>query len=172
MYKNFNLTEQEKKQIMEMHKSHGYKKPLNEDIISTNPEPTNPMRNQQVEMGWEQLLSGALKLSPKAKMIRFKDNKYKADENSLNWGSHSGPGYDWGLSIAKLGLSGRGEFVFQSAMPQKSQMVLDLAKKYNLNVRQLGGNNSLESDDIYSIPVSKLLSFLKEAIMACLNTHS
>jgi hypothetical protein len=31
MYKNFNLTEQEKKQIMEMHKSHGYKKPLHEN---------------------------------------------------------------------------------------------------------------------------------------------
>lgn len=31
MYKNFNLTEEEKKQIMKMHKSHGYKKPINEE---------------------------------------------------------------------------------------------------------------------------------------------
>ena len=30
MYKNFKLSEEEKKQIMEMHKNHGYKKPLNE----------------------------------------------------------------------------------------------------------------------------------------------
>jgi hypothetical protein len=30
MYKNFNLTEEERKQIMEMHKSHGYKQPVNE----------------------------------------------------------------------------------------------------------------------------------------------
>lgn len=30
MYKNFNLTEEERKQIMEMHGSHGYKKPINE----------------------------------------------------------------------------------------------------------------------------------------------
>ena len=30
MYKNFNLTDEERKEIMEMHKSHGYKKPLNE----------------------------------------------------------------------------------------------------------------------------------------------
>jgi hypothetical protein len=30
MYKNFNLTEEERKQIMEMHKSHGYKAPINE----------------------------------------------------------------------------------------------------------------------------------------------
>lgn len=31
MYKNFKLTEEEKKHIMEQHKMHGYKKPLNED---------------------------------------------------------------------------------------------------------------------------------------------
>ena len=30
MYKNFNITEEEKQQIMEMHKSHGYKQPINE----------------------------------------------------------------------------------------------------------------------------------------------
>ena len=30
MYKNFNLTDEERQQIMESHKSHGYKKPLNE----------------------------------------------------------------------------------------------------------------------------------------------
>jgi hypothetical protein len=30
MYKNFNLTEEERKQIMEMHQSHGYKKPAEE----------------------------------------------------------------------------------------------------------------------------------------------
>ena len=31
MYKNFNLTDEERKEIMEQHKSHGYKKPLNEN---------------------------------------------------------------------------------------------------------------------------------------------
>lgn len=30
MYKNFNLTEEEKSQILEMHQSHGYKKSLKE----------------------------------------------------------------------------------------------------------------------------------------------
>lgn len=30
MYKNFNITEEERKQIMEMHMSHGYKQPINE----------------------------------------------------------------------------------------------------------------------------------------------
>lgn len=32
MYKNFNLTDEERKQIMESHKSHGYKKPISEII--------------------------------------------------------------------------------------------------------------------------------------------
>lgn len=32
MYKNFNLTDEERKEIMESHKSHGYKKPVNEVI--------------------------------------------------------------------------------------------------------------------------------------------
>lgn len=30
MYKNFNLTEEERKQILESHSAHGYKKPMNE----------------------------------------------------------------------------------------------------------------------------------------------
>jgi hypothetical protein len=44
MYKNFNLTDEERKEIMEMHKSHGYKKPLNElddkdvDLVRGNPD--------------------------------------------------------------------------------------------------------------------------------------
>ena len=32
MYKNFNLTDKERKEILESHKSHGYKKPINEVI--------------------------------------------------------------------------------------------------------------------------------------------
>jgi hypothetical protein len=31
MYKNFNLTEEERKEIMESHESHGYKKPIRND---------------------------------------------------------------------------------------------------------------------------------------------
>jgi hypothetical protein len=30
MYKNFNITEKERQQILEQHKSHGYRRPLNE----------------------------------------------------------------------------------------------------------------------------------------------
>ena len=40
MYKNFNLTESEKKEILNQHKSYGYKKPLKEgdyqDYLDTN----------------------------------------------------------------------------------------------------------------------------------------
>ena len=45
MYKNFSLTEEERKEIMESHESHGYKKPLNEkiydkeyDVVRGNPD--------------------------------------------------------------------------------------------------------------------------------------
>lgn len=45
MYKNFKLTDEERKQIMEMHGSHGYKKPINEkiydseyDVVRGNPD--------------------------------------------------------------------------------------------------------------------------------------
>ena len=33
MYKNFNLTDEERQQIMEQHKSHGYKKPINGMVL-------------------------------------------------------------------------------------------------------------------------------------------
>lgn len=33
MYKNFKITDEERKEIMEQHKSHGYKKPLKESSI-------------------------------------------------------------------------------------------------------------------------------------------
>jgi hypothetical protein len=45
MYKNFKITEEEKKQILESHMSHGYKKPLNNRLINEN-EPTNPKKEQ------------------------------------------------------------------------------------------------------------------------------
>lgn len=38
MYKNFSLNDNEKKEIMEMHKSHGYKKPINEEFGGEGPE--------------------------------------------------------------------------------------------------------------------------------------
>jgi hypothetical protein len=37
MYKNFKISEEEKRQILEMHQSRGYKKPLNENINYDEP---------------------------------------------------------------------------------------------------------------------------------------
>jgi hypothetical protein len=37
MYKNFNLTESEREEILKQHQSHGYKKPLNEMDIPSSP---------------------------------------------------------------------------------------------------------------------------------------
>ena len=44
MYKNFNLSEEEKRQIMEMHKNHGYKKPLNEQEEDNDEEENHEMK--------------------------------------------------------------------------------------------------------------------------------
>ena len=44
MYKNFNLTDKERQQIMEMHESHGYKKPINEQH-----QPSNFKEEQMVD---------------------------------------------------------------------------------------------------------------------------
>jgi hypothetical protein len=41
MYKNFKITEKEKKQILEMHLSHGYKKPLNEQQFDDQQQSDN-----------------------------------------------------------------------------------------------------------------------------------
>ncbi len=43
MYKNFNITEEERQQIMEMHQSHGYKKPVNEQSLSALGSGGGPM---------------------------------------------------------------------------------------------------------------------------------
>jgi hypothetical protein len=45
MYKNFILTESEREQILNMHKKHGYKKPLNEQAFNDASEPM--MTHQQ-----------------------------------------------------------------------------------------------------------------------------
>ena len=54
MYKNFKLTEEEKKQIMEQHKMHGYKKPLKEDAsMGGAPEEDMSTDGGQNYCGWE-----------------------------------------------------------------------------------------------------------------------
>jgi hypothetical protein len=51
MYKNFNLTDEERKQIMEMHQSHGYKTPIiNEQLMSN----TTPAGTPLGVPGWNQ----------------------------------------------------------------------------------------------------------------------
>lgn len=51
MYKNFFLTEQEKKEILEMHGKHGYKKPLNEDVSE---------RQQNINNTWCSTVNGVI----------------------------------------------------------------------------------------------------------------
>ncbi len=47
MYKNFKITEEEKQKIMEMHQSHGYKKPMNEQSSPIGTHSMQPMWYQK-----------------------------------------------------------------------------------------------------------------------------
>ena len=47
MYKNFKLTEKEKKQILESHMSHGYRQPLNEQSTAPNVTPKTLNENSE-----------------------------------------------------------------------------------------------------------------------------
>ncbi len=51
MYKNFNLTEEERKRIMEMHQSYGYKKPLNEEEAPLDEGAPEPVRGERQMFG-------------------------------------------------------------------------------------------------------------------------
>jgi hypothetical protein len=48
MYKNFKVSEQEKKQILEMHGKYGYRKPLNEFEEPMNPDEKPPIGPQSI----------------------------------------------------------------------------------------------------------------------------
>lgn len=49
MYKNFKITEEERLQILESHMSHGYKKPLNEEMSPENAEFFKKQRQSAVD---------------------------------------------------------------------------------------------------------------------------
>jgi len=49
MYKNFNLTESEREQILNQHKGYGYKKPLNELSVSPTSSKPYPIFDDQQE---------------------------------------------------------------------------------------------------------------------------
>jgi hypothetical protein len=160
MYKNFNLTESEREQILKQHKEHGYKKSLNEQEISgtTNKESGPNLGQIKRNESWSTILKTLG--STTKRHIKMRDGDY-----SLNWGSHSGPGYDWGMSVAK-----RGGFHFQTDNKEKKSLMESLISKYSIpfNQGEYQGRYSVHlvgsSQTIYSIPTDKLISFLKEIL--------
>ena len=65
MYKNFNITEEERQQIMEMHKSHGYKQLINEQDAATTSiykgytgVPVGPYRRSGLGTDEDELVKG------------------------------------------------------------------------------------------------------------------
>lgn len=147
MYRNFTLTESERKEILEQHKKHGYGKSLNEDIDLETKKAV-----------WPTLLKSLGSTS--SKHIKMKDGDY-----SLNWGSHSGSGYDWGMSIAK----DMGTFIFQTENLEKSEMVKKLKEKYGIPFD--GGNrtgrysiHNFGNTTIYDVAPEKLIGFIKDIL--------
>jgi TolA-binding protein len=93
------------------------------------------------------------------KHIKMKDGDY-----SLNWGSHSGSGYDWGMSIAK-----RGTFAFQTTNKEKKAIVEGLIKQYSIPFRasDYEGNYSIHSigtKSIYDVDENNMIGFLKKIL--------
>lgn len=80
MYKNFNLTDQERREIMEQHKSHGYKKPLNEQM-ENGVDPQDPAHHfGTVEKA----------LIPKGFKKDISMLKAMGSEDLINGGGHGG----------------------------------------------------------------------------------
>lgn len=93
------------------------------------------------------------------KHIKMKDGDY-----SLNWGSHSGPGFDWGMSISKSGV-----FAFQTTNKEKKAIVEGLIKQYSIPFRsgEYQGNYSIHSggdQKIYDVSGNNMVEFLKKIL--------
>jgi hypothetical protein len=81
MYRNFNITEEERQQIMEMHKSHGYKQLLNEadapnwdkvkSYLLTNKFPPNYTSKVELDETEDQWISHVNVYDSQGRVIRF-----------------------------------------------------------------------------------------------------
>jgi hypothetical protein len=123
--------------------------------------------NDQYGMGaivtpeWDRIIQYFSTQKQKPKVIKTKTF------TSLNWGSHSGPGFDWGLSIDT-----RGEFIFQSSNINKSKSVLQFAKSHNLSVYESGGNNGLNSEKLNNLRTDKIITLVGQIITYCNQSES
>lgn len=80
MYKNFNLTEKERQQILESHKSHGYRKPLNESRVFPDfrkPAPGESSYERFLEKYYEELTYVVNRLSK----VRSTDLSIMSDDD-------------------------------------------------------------------------------------------
>lgn len=106
---------------------------------------------------WELLLQTFGHTSKKH--IKMRDGDY-----SLNWGSHSGSGFDWGMSISK-----RGTFAFQTTNKEKNAIVEGLIRQYSIPFRsgEYQGTFSVHSggnQKIYDVSEDNMIGFLKKIL--------
>ena len=85
MYRNFSLTEEERKQIMEMHQSHGYKAPINEQTLTDN-------QRLAVQKGYGPVSTQyADQLSKEGKLLATAPNNQPAQNSSAAPASNTQP---------------------------------------------------------------------------------
>lgn len=86
MYKNFSLTESEKEQILNQHREHGYKAPVNEQAGSIGQAVsaiTNKKQMAPQGPAFNASTSGMLEVDCKAKLVRSKLPKLTKEANAL-----------------------------------------------------------------------------------------
>jgi hypothetical protein len=149
MYKNFNLTESEKEQILEMHQSHGYKKPLNETKIYKlnllNEEPVTNINPKNLKIG-----DGGKKNPQQVQDVK-KLQQYLIDAGLLKTTSGKPTGYFGPLTNAALNsyLSGGKQ---KTPIQQKtSTQPNSLAKSIesSSNVEDLTGSDRINKEIMY-----------------------
>ncbi len=148
MYKNFNLTESEREQILKQHQSHGYKKPLNEQEVGGYKE--GPGEKQTPELNHYSKI-----VKPQLSNAGFKDAYEKnlvpyGTENSMVYGNHNtGVNVVWdrkkGIYSVYVG-NNKGLKTF-SLGPADSRLVANNVVKYALSLKNRVSLNEQYEDE-------------------------
>jgi hypothetical protein len=162
MYKNFNLNDEERKQIMEMHKLHGYKKPLNEESI--NLDTYNGDKDIITEIS---LISVSEDGNPITKII-LKSGLSKSENKNLIESTNITVICEWMLMGEKIPYS-RGHngtyFVIKNVIDIKSDVPLnELENDYVKNIFKKGEISRDVIGNIY-IPYIRFLNDKKSDYM-------
>ena len=124
-----------------------------------------PLINEDEMAGWSAVKKSLMGTSPK--VINFNYNGKPI--TSLNWGSHKGPGFKWGLS-----LSSDSGIAFQTDIESNSKIFSDKVKQAGLSLNEglffndLSKRWSTQIDLDYSDP-QKIITLIQDIIKSMVN---